>query len=834
MDTFQQIRKLVRSSQPPEAPEAFRHDALARRLLHALQDRRAGPGDLAGLVRQVLLREEHVQAGAPQFLVVPAWGPWPGVDEWDNYDLRAVGAGSRELRVETRRWCPSWLFGADRVLPAAAATAEAPRRTFDPVPGDPFLREMDLATYRCAAQREMVRAVLAASPGTTLVLNLPTGAGKSLCGQLPALLWSHRPPHGTSVVVVPTTALAIDQERALEACIDHPVAYFSGSGQSAARRSEMLRRIEDGNQRIVYCSPESVVGSLFSALRKAASRGLLRLFVVDEAHVIDQWGAEFRPEFQVLAGVRRELLRSCSGERFRTVLMTATLTDPCLDTLEVLFGRDGAFEVISAVQLRPEPEYWSARCEDDDTKICRVLDAIRHLPRPLILYTTQVAHAHAWQARLEAAGFRRCATVSGRTPADSRSHIIREWRDGAIDLICATSAFGLGMDKSDVRAVVHACVPESLDRYYQEVGRGGRDGRACVSLTIYSDGDVSAAEGMSQEVIIGVEKGLRRWRRMFEESTSLGGGRFRVPLDVVPGFDVDHLDMVSDTNRGWNVRTLTLMARAGLLELDAEDPISEPAFGEEVGSTRVVAVLDEDHRQEEKWQCRVRACRQRSYATGAESVRQLMTVLTAQRCAADAFGDAYTLEGRNPPIPRARVARCCSSCPYCRANGRPMRREPLPIPPPRAVEIAIPSSELERLLEPGDVAVIYYERWERTAIERLLWWLASIGIRHFVVPEAQAELLRPFERVFDTSREVIFRSCKFSRRRAPRVPALVFHPTGATVSRSLLPQGGDDPFPRVLLLHRDAADPVVPTRRLRDVIECRAYSLEEVLLLYSL
>ena len=106
-----------------------------------------------------------------------------------------------------------------------------------------------------------------------------------------------------------------------------------------------------------------------------------------------------------------------------------------------------------------------------------MLEALRHVPRPAILYVTRVVDAKAWRDRLEAEGFEHAELVHGETGANERDRILRGWRDGDIDLVVATSAFGLGIDYRHVRAVVHACIPESLDRFYQEVGRGGRDGR---------------------------------------------------------------------------------------------------------------------------------------------------------------------------------------------------------------------------------------------------------------------------------------------------------------------------------------------------------------------
>jgi ATP-dependent DNA helicase RecQ len=836
-DPFDVIRAAFRAgaAEPASACGA----AIHRRLLASLGRRGgaacAGPADRAALLRHVLRREELRQGGTQQTLLLRSGEPWPDGAAWDGYGVEALHAGPGELRVRAHPWRPPWLPDADRSPVGESAFAGETRRTFVSVAGDPFLTEIGHAAYRCEAQRQMVHAVLTAEPGSTLLLNLPTGAGKSLCALLPALLTSRG--EGTSVIVVPTTALALDQELGLRERVSHATAYHAGGGaEGESRRAGIRRRIEEGTQRVVFCSPESVAGALRDTLRRAAGEDRLRYLVMDEAHVVDEWGSEFRSEFQALAGIRRDLLRACGGPAFRTLLMTATLTEACLDTLDTLFGCDGGFEVLSAVQLRPEPEYWSAWCDSEETRIARVMEAVRHLPRPLILYTTRVAHAEQWEARLRAVGFRRCATVTGATEADRRARVIGQWRAGELDVICATSAFGLGMDQGEVRTVIHACVPESVDRFYQEVGRAGRDGAACVSVVVYTSQDLADAERMSQRKLITPDKGLPRWRRMFEEATPLGGGRYRVPVDVSPGVDVERLDMQGERNEAWNVRTLTLMARARLLELDAEPGAAADDSGAETGATRVVRILDEDHRDAATWARRVQPLRQRSYASGEESVRRLRELLSGRRCAADVFAEAYTLRPRSPEVPGTGVSRCCSGCPACRAAGTPPRRTGLPVPTPRAAAPRIVEPELARLFDSGDTLAVFDGAWERFGTERLYRWLVTLGVRALVLPpELPPERRVPFERVLGAG-EIVFVSDRFVRRRAPRVPTLIVHAPGAPVPAHHLPdgRGAHEGFPRILFLPHDAADPVNDGRLLRDVISCPSYQLGELLASRSL
>lgn len=426
---------------------------------------------------------------------------------------------------------------------------------------------VELDAYRSIGQREAIRAVLTAPDNSTLVINLPTGAGKSLCAQLPALLNS-RNNNGVSVVVVPTTALAIDQERALKPFVHHATAYYSDDTVEGKERREGIRdRIRAGTQRIIFTSPESLMDSLASALYEAAKRGILRYFIIDEAHMVEQWGDDFRPAFQEIPGLRRDLLRLNS---FTTLLLTGTLTESCLDTLETLFGKD--LQVISAVQLRPEPAYWFKRCESEEVRKQRLLEAVYHLPRPLIIYGTKVKDVENCKRELTCAGFKRCDLMTGKSTPQQREQLIEKWREGKIDIVVATSAFGLGIDQSDVRAVIHICIPETIDRFYQEVGRGGRDGKACMSLTLYTTEDFNIARGLNEKSTITIERGLQRWQSMFAKKEPLKDGKCSVPIDNAPSWLEGDIDMQSDQNRAWNIRTLTLMNRANLIEIDSEEP----------------------------------------------------------------------------------------------------------------------------------------------------------------------------------------------------------------------------------------------------------------------
>ncbi|RKH43185.1 DEAD/DEAH box helicase [Corallococcus sp. AB050B] len=815
-----------------------------------------GSADLAVLVRHVLRREQELQGGSPQSLLVPVEEPWPLREQWALFGLEVSEARSGFLRVQAMEWRPDWL--AQPEPPEKAVFAEDVRRSYEAVPGDPVLAVARPSpySYRSVAQREALRTVLASPEGSTLTVSLPTGAGKSLLAQVPAL-WLSR-TSGIAVVVVPTTALCIDQERALGHLVDHPTAYFSGTDVEARERNQGIRqRIRQGTQRIVFTSPESLLGPLSGALYDAARVGFLRLLVVDEAHMIEQWGDGFRSAFQEVAGIRRGLLRACpEGKSFRTLLLTATLTEPCLDMLEALFKEPGDFGVTASVQLRPEPSFHFARCGSPEEKKERLLQALRHLPRPLILYTTKVADAQEWTRLLRLDGFHRCEEVTGQTGHSERRRILRQWQDAETDVVVATSAFGLGVDKKDVRAVLHACVPENVDRYYQEVGRGGRDGRASLSLVVYTSQDVHLARRMSRRKLIGIGRGQERWKSMFEAAEPLGPGRYRIPLDVSPGVEVDDIDMAERSyNLEWNIRTLTLMARAGLLSLASEAP---PRLSSEeearidleawyaqafdrYSRQRVVEILDEEHMRSEAWIRAVESVRQCAISFAWRGHELMRECLEGSRCIAEILAEVYRIPPRSSRL-GIDVALACGGCAACWKNG--LRRSTAPAPAPRSAwpRVHKVGSTLKRFLGDGGMLAIYYDGHNREAAwrrrrDKAFGWFLREGLSALVAPR---EVLEGCRSEFEQGQHLVFflepEELRFET--TPRVPLLVFHPPERPVpSRLYLPSrlaDGSLPPPRVVFLPQEARDPNAPHRRLRDVLDCRSLSFDEFLARVSL
>jgi ATP-dependent DNA helicase RecQ len=533
----------------------------------------AGMGDLIPLLRQVLRRQSHRMSGTAR-LRVPAASGWPDRQRWADFGVRAQALGSGQFLIEAYPWSPVWQSDCDNPLFEDMFGEREVRRDWRR-PMDPFLTEVSgFAAYMSPGQREAVRSAFLMPAGETLIVSLPTGSGKSLVAQGPVLVQGLE--GGLSICVVPTTALVLDQARQTTKMLEarHPrrtlpsVAWHANL--SPEERSSIKTAIREGRQGILFCSPEALTGALLPALYDAARDGLLSYLVIDEAHLVSQWGDGFRPAFQMMAGTRRGLLEACGDSRFRTILMSATLTPDTIDTIDALFGPAQKIQMVASIHLRPEPQYWIHKENNEASKERKVLEAIRHAPRPFILYVTKREDARLWLKRLRQAGFSRTECFHGDTPDVDRRRIINEWSQNKIDGIVATSAFGVGIDKADVRAVIHATVPETLDRFYQEVGRGGRDGRSAASLLLYSDADREIADNLGSPTLISDELAFERWSAMFARSKSHDamGGLLEIDIDAVP----PRLRQESDYNAAWNMRTLIMMARARMIDLESKPP----------------------------------------------------------------------------------------------------------------------------------------------------------------------------------------------------------------------------------------------------------------------
>src|SRR4051812_11180445 len=325
-------------------------------------------------------------------------------------------------------------------------------------------------------QEQVVDALLA---GRSALAVFPTGAGKSLCYQLPALLLE-----GLTVVVSPLIALMKDQ-----------IDFLQRSGIAAARldsslggaeQREIFERLRTGALKLLYVAPERFNNERFIA---QLGRTRIGLFAVDEAHCISEWGHNFRPDYLTLAERSREL------EAERVLALTATATPAVVADIRAGFGIEDADAVVTGF-YRPNLTLLTTPLAAGE-KDKRLIERLREgPPGSTIVYVTLQRTSLRVAALLAAAGLPARPYHAGMSP-DERVAVQEWWSGSPQAIVVATIAFGMGIDKADVRYVYHHNLPKSLESYSQEIGRAGRDGEASICELLACPDDVPTLENFA-------------------------------------------------------------------------------------------------------------------------------------------------------------------------------------------------------------------------------------------------------------------------------------------------------------------------------------------------
>lgn len=709
--------------------------------------------DLQPLIRHILLRES-INSGCEKNLRVPADSVWPSEAEWSSHGISAMRVENSFL-LSAALWNPTWLDGGNVGVFTDAFSNKTVREDGRCL-ADPFITDVTgYEYYSSPGQREAIRAAFLIPPGDTLIVNLPTGSGKSLVGQAPALV-HHQDGHLT-LFVVPTVALAIDQARQMEQYFlssktttkTWPLAWYGAMPESD--RSEIRRRMLKGTQRILFTSPEALTTSLLRTVFEVAQNGMLRYIVIDEAHLITQWGDEFRPEFQVLAGLRNSLLRKLNKAKlqpFRTLLLSATFTPETIDTLANLFGPPERVQMVAAVHLRPEPQYWFYKTQSRSEKQERILEALRHAPRPFILYVTTREDADLWHRILKNTGLERIHRFDGGTHGYERKRIIDDWISNKLDGIVATSAFGVGIDKADVRTIIHATIPETLDRFYQEVGRGGRDGMPSVSLLVYEDADWKLCESMMNPSLISNELGIARWRALYESRKKYAGHGELIRID--PDAVRQGLSSGSEKNIKWNMRTLILLSRSHFLELDVEpnsaqdEEVDHDFFLSPLDAMAVIRIhlLRDDHCREDAWENAVSRSRHKTLKAGRRNLELMQSLLNGGHEVSEILKELYCNHSKRWPI---NVIQVCGGCPVDRFSDSRKDQYHVPVAAPvfnlPPLDLSTWQSKFPHL-DATYLAVFYEPGTPLSSIVQLVKWLVSDCDVHELSVDQSSELAK--------------------------------------------------------------------------------------------
>jgi len=329
-------------------------------------------------------------------------------------------------------------------------------------------------------QREAIDAILG-SPGRALVV-APTGGGKSLTYQLPAAVLP-----GTTLVLSPLVALMEDQVRSLS-LRGVPATFLASTLDPAARR-EREAGLARGAYKLVYAAPERLASDAFVSLLQRAA---IELVAIDEAHCIAQWGHDFRPDYlrigALLASLRPKRILAC----------TATATPDVRRQIREQLGLDRA-PCVEVLRGFARPNLHLSARHVDGAKDARAevsaafAEALGEPSSPkgaAIVYAATRKQSEQWAETLRGAGWRAAHYHAG-VDADTRTEVAERFSSGELDVVAATNAFGMGIDRADVRLVVHAQPPGSIEAYYQEVGRAGRDGGEAHGLLLCSGSDIA-------------------------------------------------------------------------------------------------------------------------------------------------------------------------------------------------------------------------------------------------------------------------------------------------------------------------------------------------------
>jgi ATP-dependent DNA helicase RecQ len=312
--------------------------------------------------------------------------------------------------------------------------------------------------------------------GRDVIVVMPTGGGKSLCYQLPALLFP-----GTTLVISPLIALMKDQVDALNAR-EIPATYINSSLSFDELRAR-LRAMERGVYRLVYIAPERFRNARFIESLKPVE---ISLFAVDEAHCISQWGHDFRPDYLRLREAAEALGRP------QIIALTATATPTVRSDIGRQLGLKNPVESVAGfdrhnLTLRVEP------CKTEKERINRAFQIARYANGPGIVYASTRKNVEEVTGQLQRLGLKVAGYHAGLDD-DKRTRIQDRFMSGDPQVIVATNAFGMGVDKSDLRFVTHYNLPGSIEAYYQEVGRAGRDGLPSVCTLLFNYVDTRTQE----------------------------------------------------------------------------------------------------------------------------------------------------------------------------------------------------------------------------------------------------------------------------------------------------------------------------------------------------
>lgn len=585
-----ELNKLISAS---SAPNALKESAKARYVIgfikryHQYLSGNASTMDICLNVRDLSLILGRIKVNDRLYKIIKENGNEIGFrTENDNHV-------SCDLRT------PSWLSPSSYIQDVYALKQDEgiePERTSV---GDNLLKKHTIfSQYKSFEQKIAVHTALNLPDGYTLLISQPTGGGKSLVTQMLSSV-----SNGMTLVIVPTVALALDQYHAAQNNLNDSAEIYCYRGdQTGENRVAIIKAIKEKKTRILFASPEAIFknSELYKLLESSAQSGFLKNVVIDEAHVVPDWGVFFRPDFQIFSIALRKW-RNASNCTLKTILLSATLSDDVVETLFKLFGSEGKNKQVRCDALRQEPRFYFQSTKSKAEQDKKTIEAIKLLPKPMVVYVLEPREAVDLQKKLKNEGFLNTPVFTGETKEKDRDTILSGWKNQEYDIVLATSAFGIGVDKPDVRTIIHACCPENLSRFYQEVGRGGRNRLPSISLFMPyqnrydGEGDVRRALGLVNKRVLTVERSVIRWNSMLHSpSAMIDADECVLDTSTPPTSMTDEeAEYAGNRNVAWNINLLLFLYRTGFIDLlDANYIQEKKAYSVKVKLLRIDDLSD--------------------------------------------------------------------------------------------------------------------------------------------------------------------------------------------------------------------------------------------------